>query len=248
MPRYRFILEYDGGPFCGWQRQDGQMSVQSAIEDAVFRFCGERATAAAAGRTDAGVHAIAMPAQIDLLAPRDPFRMMEALNFYLRPQPVAVLAAELAQGDFHVRFSAIARCYLYRIVNRRAPLALEAGRAHRVAPPLDEKAMHQAAQTIIGKHDFSTFRAASCQSASPVKTLTALSVERAGEDVLVRAEAPSFLHHQVRSMVGTLIEIGIGRRDVTSMREALDAKDRSQCGQVAPPEGLYFVDALYAGP
>jgi tRNA pseudouridine38-40 synthase len=245
MPRYRLILEYDGRPFCGWQRQNNQMSVQSALEEAVFRFCGERTAAAAAGRTDAGVHAIAMPAQFDLETPRDPFRITEALNYHLRPLPVAVLSTEPVGGEFHVRFSAIARRYLYRIVNRRAPLALDAGRAHRVASPLDEKAMHSAAQAIIGKHDFSTFRAASCQSASPVKTLTSLSVERVGDEVLVRAAAPSFLHHQVRSMVGTLIEVGVGRRDVASMREALDARDRSQCGQVAPPEGLYFVEALY---
>jgi len=246
MPRYTLILEYDGGPFSGWQRQAGQPSVQAALEEAVFGFSGERATAAAAGRTDAGVHALAMPAQVDLINPRDPYRLMHAVNFHLRPLPVAVLSAEEAPPAFHVRFSARARRYRYRIVNRRAPLAIDAGRAWNVRTPLDAEAMHAAAASIIGRHDFTTFRASTCQAASPVKTLTALSVRREADEVVIEAEAPSFLHHQVRSMVGALVEIGVGRRPPEDMRAALDARDRARCGRVAPPEGLYFVEALYA--
>jgi tRNA pseudouridine38-40 synthase len=243
--RFKLILEYDGGPFVGWQRQDNGPSVQGALEEAAFRFCGVRPTAAAAGRTDAGVHALAMPAHLDLPARFDSGTVRDALNFHLKPAPVAVLEASLAAADFHARFSAVARRYLYVIVNRRSPLTLDAGRAFRVGPALDHNKMAEAAQRLVGRHDFTTFRAAHCQSASPVKTLSSLEVTRAGDRVEIRATAPSFLHHQVRSMAGTLVEAGLGRRSVEEVSAALAAHDRAACGPVAPPEGLYFVGADY---
>ncbi len=245
MPRYKLIVEYDGGPFVGWQRQENGPSVQAAIEDAARAFCGADTTAHAAGRTDAGVHAIAMPVHIDLPRVWPGQTVMGALNHYLQPQPIAVLAAEPAPADFHARFSALARHYLYRIVNRRAPLALDRGKAWRIAGRLDAPVMHEAGQALIGRHDFSTFRAAECQAASPVKTLTSLAVERDGEDIVIGVSAPSFLHHQVRSIVGTLVEVGLGRRPADAARTALEARDRAACGPVAPAEGLYFVRADY---
>lgn len=246
MPRYKVLLEFDGGPFVGWQQQANGRAVQQALEEAVFKFSGEKVAAFSAGRTDAGVHALAMPAHFDLEKPREAGVIRDALNFHLKPEPVAVLEAEEVAGDFHTRFSATARRYRYRIVNRRAPLTLDAGRAWRLAPPMNAEAMHQAAQVLIGRHDFTTFRASTCQADSPVKTLNAISVHRRGEDVLIETSARSFLHHQVRSMAGSLAEVGMGRWSAADFEAAFRAADRSACAQVAPPEGLYFVGADYA--
>ncbi len=245
MPRYKVILEFDGGPFVGWQRQDNGRSVQTALEEAVFRFTGEKVAAFSAGRTDAGVHALAMPAHFDLAAPKAPDVVRDALNFHLKPEPIAVLKADEVAGDFHARFSATARRYRYRIVNRRAPLTLDAGRAWRLAPPIDADAMHRASQALIGRHDFTTFRASTCQADTPVKTLSAISVRRDSDDVLIETAARSFLHHQVRSMAGSLAEVGMGRWSVADFEAAFRAADRSRCAQVAPPEGLYFLGADY---
>jgi tRNA pseudouridine38-40 synthase len=245
LQRFKLILEYDGGPFVGWQRQENGPSVQGALEEAAFRLSGVATASVAAGRTDAGVHAFAMTAHLDLPARFDADTVRDALNFHLKPAPVAVTAAHAVNNGFHARFSATARHYLYRIVNRRAPLALESGRAWRIGQTLDAGAMADAAATLIGQHDFTTFRAAHCQASSPVKTLTALTVSRRGDEIDIRAAAPSFLHHQVRSIVGTLCEAGLGRISVAEVRAALDARDRSRCGPVAPPEGLYFVMADY---
>ncbi len=247
MPRYRLILEFDGGPFVGWQRQDNGRSVQGALEEAVFRFSGETALVFSAGRTDAGVHAIAMPAHVDLSKPWPPDVVRDALNFHLKPLPVAILHSEEVAADFHTRFSATARRYRYRIVNRRAPLALDAGRAWRLAPPIDAEAMNAAAQVLVGRHDFTTFRASTCQADTAVKTLTSISAHRCGEEVIVETAARSFLHHQVRSMVGSLIEVGLGRWSAADFGAAFRAADRTRCAQVAPAEGLYFVGADYAG-
>lgn len=245
MPRYKLIVEYDGGPFVGWQRQENGPSVQAAIEDAVRALSGEKVVAHAAGRTDAGVHALAMPVHIDLSRDYPAETVRDALNHHLRPAPVAILSAQTVSANFHARFSARARHYLYRIVNRRAPLTLDAGRAWRVARPLDAEAMNAAARRLVGRHDFSTFRAAQCQAASPVKTLSALSAARAGEEISVYASAPSFLHHQVRSMVGALVEAGLGRWTPDDVEAALKACDRRACAPVAPAHGLYFLRADY---
>lgn len=245
MRRFKLIIEYDGGPFVGWQKQDNGPSVQAAIEDAALAFCGETTTAHAAGRTDAGVHALAMTAHFDLPTDHAADTVRDAMNAYLRPRPISVLAAEETDSDFHARFSAKARHYLYRIVNRRSPAALEAGRVWQVPGALDERAMQAAAAALVGKHDFSTFRSIKCQSASPVKTLSALTVQRDGESVVVAASAPSFLHHQVRSMVGSLVQVGLGRWREGDLRAALEARDRSACGPVAPAHGLYFARADY---
>jgi tRNA pseudouridine38-40 synthase len=243
--RFKLILEYDGGPFAGWQRQENGPSVQEAVERAARALSGVDATAVAAGRTDAGVHALAMPVHLDLPDRFDAQTVKDALNFHLKPAPVAVLSAETAPEGFHARFSATARRYLYRIVDRRAPLALEAGRAWRIARPLDADAMSAAASLLVGKHDFTTFRSVHCQSRSPVRTLSELSVSRAGEAVVIRASAPSFLHRQVRSMAGTLAEVGLGRMTPEDVAAALAARERSACGPVAPPHGLYFAGADY---
>ena len=245
MTRYKLTLEYDGTPFVGWQRQSEGFSVQEALEDAVFKFCGERATVHGAGRTDAGVHALAQVAHLDLEQDRDPFRMMEAMNFHLKPHPVAILDCAVAAPDFHARFSAIERRYRYRIVNRRAPLTIDRGRAWRITVPLDAAAMHDAAQLLVGKHDFSSFRAADCQADSPVKTLDALAVSRYGDEIEVTARARSFLHHQVRNMVGTLKLVGDGKWNARQVQRALEARDRAAAGQTAPAEGLYLVAVRY---
>lgn len=247
MPRFALTLEFDGGPFVGLQRQANGASVQQAIEEAAFAVTGETVTLHAAGRTDAGVHALAMTAHIDLAKAITPFRLMEALNAHLRPAPIAVIACEARPEDWHARFSCLGRSYQYRVVNRRAPLTLDAGRAWLVNRPLDERAMHRAAQALVGKHDFTTFRSVQCQAASPVKTLDRLDVRRDGELVLVEAEARSFLHHQVRSMVGCLVLVGLGQWDERQLGAALAARDRAALGLNAPPEGLYFVRALYPG-
>ena len=245
MTRFRLTVEFDGRPFMGWQRQAHGPSVQQAIEDAAFAITGERVTLHAAGRTDAGVHALAMAAHLEIGRPITPFRLMEALNAKLRPWPVAIIGCAVVDGDWHARFSCTGRRYIYRIVNRRAPLALEAGRAWRVAPALDADAMHEAAQLLVGLHDFTTFRSAHCQSASPIKTLDRLDVRREGERIEIEASARSFLHHQVRSMVGCLALVGRGKWGATDLQAALDARDRAALGLNAPPDGLYFVEARY---
>lgn len=247
MTRFALTLEFDGGPFMGLQRQAHGPSVQQTVEDAVLAVTGETVTLHAAGRTDAGVHAFAMRAHVDVAKPFTAFRLMEALNARMRPAPVAVIACEEKPDDWHARFSCIGRSYLYRIANRRAPLALERGRAWHVSRPLDAEAMHRAAQALVGVHDFTTFRSVHCQARDPVKTLDRLDVRREGEMVLVEAAARSFLHHQVRSMVGTLALVGLGQWAEGDVREALEARDRSALGLNAPPEGLYFVKASYPG-
>ena len=245
MTRFALTLEYDGGPFVGLQRQAHGASVQQAVEDAAFAVTGERVTMHSAGRTDAGVHALAMRSHIDLDKQITPFRLMEALNAKLRPNPIAVIACEHAADDWHARFSCVGRRYRYRIVNRRAPLTLDRGRAWHVTRPLDGDAMHRAAQALVGQHDFTTFRSVHCQAKDPVKTLDRLDVRREGELVLIEAAARSFLHHQVRSMVGTLALVGLGQWEERRVAEALAARDRQALGLNAPPEGLYFVRACY---
>ncbi len=245
MPRYKLTLEYDGGPFVGWQRQDNGPSVQQALEEAVTAFCGERATVHGAGRTDAGVHALGQAAHLDLEKPTTAETLRDAVNAHLKPAPVAVLAAEVAAADFHARFSATERRYLYRIVNRRPPLALERGRAWWVPRPLDAAAMHAAAQVLVGRHDFSSFRASECQAKSPVKTLTAIEVARLAETIEIRARAPSFLHHQVRNFAGTLRMVGEGKWTAAKVEAVLEARDRNAAGQTAPAEGLYLTEVVY---
>ena len=245
MTRFRLTVEYDGRPFMGWQRQAHGPSVQQAIEEAAATATNEPTTLFAAGRTDAGVHALAMTAHVDIAKPITPFRLMEALNGLLKPQPVAILACEIVDDDWHARFSCVGRDYLYRIVNRRAPLALDAGRAWRIARPLDVDAMQPAAQVLVGRHDFTTFRSAHCQAESPIKSLDRLNVRREGDAVLIEASARSFLHHQVRSMVGCLGLVGQGQWAVDDIRQALNARDRAALGLNAPADGLYFVGARY---
>lgn len=245
MSRYKLLLEYDGSRFVGWQTQANGPSVQSALEAAILSFCGESVRLHAAGRTDAGVHALGMVAHFDLATPRPIERIEGALNFYLSQQGIAVLGAQEVPSEFHARFSAIRRTYLYRIINRRAPLTLDRGKAWQVPVPLDDKAMHEAAQRLVGKHDFTTFRHAQCQAASPVKTLDHLVVERDGAEIFIHTAARSFLHHQVRSMVGTLKLVGESKWTADDVTKALQARDRAACGPTAPPDGLYFVAADY---
>jgi len=245
LTRFALTLEFDGGPFMGLQRQAHGPSVQAAVEDAAFAVTGERAVMHAAGRTDAGVHALAMRAHLDIAKDIAPFRLMEAINARLRPAPVAVLACEVVPDDWHARFSCIGRSYEYRIVNRRAPLTLERGHAWHVPQALDAAAMHRAAQALVGLHDFTTFRSVHCQARSPLKTLDRLDVRREGDRVLIAATARSFLHHQVRSMVGCLAMVGMGRWAEVRVEQALAARDRGALGLNAPPEGLYFVSAKY---
>ena len=245
MTRFALTLEFDGTPFMGLQRQAHGPSVQQAVEEAVKRVTGEQAIMHAAGRTDSGVHALGMRVHLDIAKDIAPFRLMEALNHHLRPDPVAVLDCVEKPDDWHARFSCTGRSYLYRIANRRAPLTLDANRAWLVPQPLDAEAMHRAAQALVGRHDFTTFRSVHCQAQSPVKTLDLLSVERVGEEVHIRAAARSFLHHQVRSMVGCLALVGLGRWREEQVAEALAARERSALGLNAPSAGLYFVRALY---
>ena len=245
MTRFALTLEFDGTPFMGLQRQAHGPSVQQAVEEAVHATTGETVTLHAAGRTDAGVHALGMRVHVDVTKEIDAFRLMEALNYHLRPAPIAVLDCAVVPDDWHARFSCIGREYLYRIANRRAPLTLDANRAWQVPQPLDAEAMHRAAQALVGRHDFTTFRSVHCQAQSPEKTLDLLSVERVGEEVRIRAAARSFLHHQVRSMVGCLALVGMGRWREEQVGEALAARDRQALGLNAPSEGLYFVRALY---
>jgi tRNA pseudouridine38-40 synthase len=245
MPRFKLVIEYDGTPFVGWQFQADGTSVQGAIADAVAAFAGAPVAVQGAGRTDAGVHALGQVAHVDLAKDWDSDTVRDALNAHLRPHPIAVLAAERVADDFDARFSAMQRRYLYRIVNRRPDLALDRHRAWRIPRPLDAAAMHAAAQRLVGRHDFTAFRAAECQAKSPVKTLERLDVERLGDEVRVHAAARSFLHHQVRSMVGSLVLVGDGKWSADDLAAVLAARDRSLCGQVAPPEGLYLVRVDY---
>jgi tRNA pseudouridine38-40 synthase len=245
MTRWKLTLEYDGGPFVGWQRQDNGPSVQAALERAVEAFSGEPITVHAAGRTDAGVHATGQVAHIDLAKETTADTVRDALNFHLKPDPVAVRSAEAANGDFHARFSATMRHYRYRILNRRAPAALERGHVWHVGVALDPAAMHDAAQRLIGKHDFTSFRAVACQADSPVKTLDALTVEAAGEEIHLRARARSFLHHQVRNIAGTLKLVGEGKWTGDDVAAALAARDRGRAGPTAPAEGLYLIRVDY---
>jgi tRNA pseudouridine38-40 synthase len=243
--RWRLTIEYDGAPFMGWQRQDHGPSVQQALEEALERMTGEQGQFTAAGRTDAGVHALAMSAHVDVTKSLTPHRLREGLNALVRPAPISVLDVGEVADDWHARFSCVGRRYLYRILNRRAPPALYAGKVWHIAVPLDVEAMRAGAAHLIGRHDFTTFRSAHCQSDSPVKTLDKLEVEKVGEEIHITAGARSFLHHQVRSMVGCLALVGRGQWTPDDMREALEAADRSALGLNAPPHGLYFVEAVY---
>ena len=245
MTRWRLKIEYDGGPFMGWQRQDHGPSVQQALEEALHQMTGEPAQFIAAGRTDAGVHALAMSAHVDIARARTPHRLREGLNALVRPQPISVLDVEQVEDDWHARFSCVGRRYLYRILSRRAPPALDAGRVWHIPVPLDLEAMREGGACLVGRHDFTTFRSAQCQSDSPVKTLDRLDVEKFGDEVHVTAAARSFLHHQVRSMVGCLALVGRGQWSPHDMKKALEAKDRAALGFNAPPHGLYFVEAVY---
>jgi tRNA pseudouridine38-40 synthase len=245
MPRYKLVLEYDGTPFVGWQRQDNGHTVQSALEAAITKLSGETVTVVAAGRTDAGVHALAQVAHVDLARDWPLHTVRDALNFHLQPDPITVIEASVVAGDFSARFSAVERRYLYRILNRRAPPAVERHRVWHVPHPLDAAAMHDAAQALVGHHDFSTFRAGSCQARSPEKTLDQLDVSRMGDEIQIVARARSFLHHQVRNMVGTLKLVGDGKWSRGDVEAALAARDRTRGGPTAPAEGLYLTGVRY---
>ena len=245
MPRYKIIIEYDGAPFVGWQLQDKDLSVQGAIMAAIEAFSGEKVMVQGAGRTDAGVHALGQVAHFDLAGERDTDTIRDALNAHLRPHPIAILSAEKVAPEFDARRSAIRRHYLYRIVNRRADLAIERGRAWRLPRRLDHEAMHEAAQRLTGRHDFTTFRSTECQAKSPEKTLDQIDVIRDGDAVAIVTSARSFLHSQVRSMVGSLVWVGEGRWSADDLAAALAARNRAACGPVAPPEGLYLVRVEY---
>jgi tRNA pseudouridine38-40 synthase len=245
VPRYKLTIEYDGSPFAGWQIQADRPTVQGVLTAAIEALSGENTLVQGAGRTDAGVHARGQVAHVDMSRDWDTDTVRDALNAHLRPNPVAILAAERVADGFNARTSAIKRHYLYRIINRRADLTLDAGYAWRMPRPLDAAAMHAAAQRLVGKHDFTTFRSTECQAKSPVKTLDRLDVERAGDAVNVRASARSFLHSQVRSMVGSLVMAGEGKWSPDDLTRVLAACDRTACGQVAPPEGLYLMQVDY---
>ncbi len=245
MTRYKLVVEYDGADFSGWQRQKNGPSVQQALETAIHGFSGETVTVTGAGRTDAGVHATGQVAHFDLAKDTDTETVRDALNAHLRPDPVTVLSAEAVSPDFNARLSAVGRAYLYRIVNRRTPLALDRGRAWLVRTALDAAAMHAAAQCLVGRHDFTSFRASQCQARSPEKTLDRLDVERQGEEILVHAVARSFLHHQVRNMVGTLKLVGEGKWTAADVAAALAARDRAKAGPTASPDGLYLTEVIY---
>ena len=245
MPRYKLVIEYDGTPFTGWQHQQNGRSVQQAVEEAIQRFAGEAVRIQCAGRTDAGVHATHQVAHVDLARDWRTDTVRDATNAHLRPEPIAVVSADVVPESFNARMSAVKRHYIYRILNRRAPAALELNRVWAVPWRLDAALMHEAAQHLVGRHDFSTFRAAECQAKSPVRTLDRLDVSREGEEIVVRTSARSFLHHQVRSMVGSLKKIGEGKWGPGELRRALDARDRKRCGPLAPPEGLYLVSVDY---
>ncbi len=246
MTRFALTLEFDGTPFMGLQRQPHGPSVQQSVEDAAAAITGEDVTLFSAGRTDSGVHALAMRSHIDIAKPFEPFRLMQALNAKMRPDPIAVTHCEVVDDGWHARFSCTGRRYLYRISNRRAPVTLDRDRVWHVAQPLDAEAMHRAAQALVGRHDFTTFRSAHCQAQDPVKTLDRLDVERVGSEIHIHAAARSFLHHQVRSMVGCLKLVGAGSWEEQRVAAALAAADRQELGLNAPPHGLYFVEAIYS--
>ncbi len=245
MPRYKLTIEYDGTPFSGWQMQASELSVQGVLEAAVAVINGEPAAVHGAGRTDAGVHALGQVAHVDLARLWDTFELRNALNANVRPNPVSVLEASAVDSDFHARFSATRRHYLFRILNRRSPPALDRNKVWWLPMELDAESMHEAAQLLLGKHDFTTFRSAACQAQSPVKTLDRLDVARHGELIEIRAEARSFLHSQVRSMVGTLKLVGEGKWQSADVKAALDAADRTRCGPVSPPDGLFLLRVEY---
>lgn len=245
MPRYKLTIEYDGTGFAGWQRQAGEPSVQQAIEEAIAGFSGETVTLQAAGRTDAGVHALGQVAHVDLVDDWESGTVRDAINAHLRPHSIAITQADIAPADFEARFSALRRHYRYRIVNRRAPLTVDLHRAWQVARPLDADAMHVSAQVLVGTHDFSTFRSAHCQSRSPVKSVDRIAVTRSADIITLACTARSFLHNQVRSFVGSLKLVGEGKWTAADLRDALEARDRVRCGPVAPPEGLYLVAVDY---
>ena len=240
MPRYKITIEYDGRPYVGWQRQENGLSVQQAIEEAFRKFCGQQLVVHGAGRTDAGVHASGQVAHVILNKAWRTDVVRDAVNAHLRPHPIAILAAEVVPEEFDARFSAIKRHYVYRIINRRSDLALDHGLAWLVRRKLDAAAMHEAAQLLVGRHDFSTFRDSECQANSPVRTLERLDVVKEGERIDVHVSALSFLHRQVRSMVGSLEHVGSGKWTAQDLRAALEARDRARCGQVAPADGLYL--------
>jgi tRNA pseudouridine38-40 synthase len=245
MPRYKLTIEYDGTHFNGWQSQADRRAVQDALSAAIEGFCGEKVTVFGAGRTDSGVHALGQVAHIDLEKEAAPDKLRDAVNFHLKPHAVAILNAEQVGVGFDARFSARRRHYSYRIINRRAPLTVDKDRAWLVHAPLDAPAMHEAGQVLIGKHDFTTFRSAHCQAKSPVKTMDEVSVSRYGEEIEIVCRARSFLHNQVRSIVGSLKQVGEGRWSAADMRRALEAADRAACGPVAPPQGLYLFQVDY---
>ena len=247
MTRWKLIVEYDGGPFVGWQRQALGESVQQTLEQAIGQMTGETIAVHGAGRTDAGVHALGMSAHVDIAKPLTPHRLREGVNALVRPAPVSVLEVEPVADDWHARFSCTGRRYLYRVLDRRAPPAVKRGRVWHIALPLDVAAMAEGAAHLVGTHDFTTFRSAHCQSDSPVKTLDRLEIDRVGHEVHIHAAARSFLHHQVRSMAGCLAMVGRGQWSPGDIAIALEAKDRAALGLNAPPQGLYFVEALYAG-
>ncbi len=245
MTRWRLTVEYDGGPFVGWQRQENGPSVQAALEGAIEAFSGEQVTLFGAGRTDSGVHALGQVAHFDLTKATDADTVRDAINFHLKPNPIAVLETEAVSDDFHARFSATGRHYRYRILNRRAPATLAAGRVWHVIPPLDPKAMAEAARHLVGRHDFTSFRAAACQADSPVKTLDTLEIERHGDEIWIIASARSFLHHQVRNIAGTLKLVGESKWTAARVATALAACDRQKAGPTAPPGGLYLTQVDY---
>ena len=245
MPRYRITIEYDGMPYVGWQVQANGLSIQGELEQAIVRFAGEAVGVRGAGRTDAGVHAIGQVAHFDLTREWEPFKIREAMNYHLKPRPIAVLDCSIAPDSFDARFSATGRHYLYRILNRRALPALDQNRVWWLPIPLDAEVMHVAAQHLLGRHDFTTFRAAGCQAKSPVKTLDKLDVVRVGDEIRITTSARSFMHNQVRSMVGSLKLVGAGRWQPEDMARALAARDRAKCGPVAPPQGLYLTGVDY---
>ncbi len=246
--RYKLTIEYDGGPFVGWQRQDNGPSVQESLERAVHGFRGETVIVQGAGRTDAGVHALGQVAHIDLEKPAPADKVRDAVNAHLRPDPIAVLSVDAVSSEFHARFDAIQRHYLYRMATRRAPLTLTAGQAWAVHRTLEVDAMHAAAQCFVGHHDFTTFRAVQCQAESPLRTLDRITVSQVGEEIHVTVSARSFLHNQVRSMVGSLKRVGEGKWSARDLKKALEAKDRTACGPVAPAHGLYLERVDYPAP
>ncbi len=245
MPRFRVTVEYDGGPFVGWQRQDNGLSVQQVMEEALHRLTGKPVRVQGAGRTDAGVHALGQVAHFDLQRDWLPYKIRDGMNFHMKPHPVAILEVAAVEADFHARFSAIQRHYLYRILNRRAPPAVLRGRVWHVPVPLDHEAMHEAAQALAGLHDFTTFRASRCQAKNPVRDINEISVIRRGEEIHLRVSARAFLHNQIRSIAGSLKLVGEGRWPTERIAQALAARDRKACGPVAPPEGLYLTQVDY---